>query len=471
MKRQKLPEHDSKYEALRVTEWWQIEQAFKSCCTFDPTSRPSASHLLGLFNCTQPEQLFQLYPLSVSQATALEQHDHEVAMAVNSANSFDQGASIDGSETNPGFDDMVMDVDPPLSNGVNCCAFLALGVCDRFVQKTDSAKYSDTTCSWDVLKEAAENVINDLPRQISQLRDTDRYYDVSEANVILAHSDHLASEYDLFEECISGNYVFSHGSRAELVEALTRKIASSNDDISLRIGVYTCSPYIFTIGTYNGALFLVDTHPISEELGGNHNGLMMVTPDCSVHSCEMLVQWILKRLKLSGVKEDQYQSFSWVTKCQQREQFQHVSEINEEIPPNGIQDINDEIVQTYTDCNHETTTTNVRRSNETSTTQELKEREVHTVDIRDSDSSRSNDSIGIVKIVQKKPSDIESRGMPPTDNCNLSSNIENSSHEEQSSDEDQSSDEEHSDLETTLYNGDALTPFSRGRKKHSVTMI
>jgi hypothetical protein len=30
------------------------------------------------------------------------------------------------------------------------------------------------------------------------------------------------------------------------------------------------------------------------------------------------VQWILKRLKLSGVKEDQYQSFSWVTKCQQQ---------------------------------------------------------------------------------------------------------------------------------------------------------
>lgn len=318
MKRQKLPEHDSKYEALRVTEWWQIEQAFKSCCTFDPTSRPSASHVLGLFNCNHPEQLFQLYPLSVSQATALEQHDHEVAMAVNSANSFDQGAYIDGSETSPGFDDLVMDVDPPLSNGVNCCAFLALGVCDRFVQETESAKCSDTTCSWDVLKEAAENVINDLPQQISQLRDTDRYYDVSEANVILAHSDHLPSEYDLSEECISGNYVFSHSARAELVEALTRKIDSSNDDVFLQIGVYTCSPYIFTIGTYNGALFLVDTHPISEELGGNHNGLMMVTRDCSVHSCEMLVQWILKRLKLSGVKEDQYQSFSWVTKCQQQ---------------------------------------------------------------------------------------------------------------------------------------------------------
>ncbi|CAB4042297.1 Hypothetical predicted protein, partial [Paramuricea clavata] len=79
----------------------------------------------------------------------------------------------------------------------------------------------------------------------------------------------------------------------------------------------------------------------------------------------------------------------------------------------------------FVKCNHETTTINVRRSNETSTTQELKEREVHTVDIRDSDSSHSNDSIGMVKIVQKKSSDIESRGMPPTDNCNLSSNIEN----------------------------------------------
>jgi hypothetical protein len=47
---------------------------------------------------------------------------------------------------------------------------------------------------------------------------------------------------------------------------------------------------IFTIGICNNAVFLVDTHPLNEELGGNGSGLLMVTPDSSYRSCKSVIQ-------------------------------------------------------------------------------------------------------------------------------------------------------------------------------------
>ena len=69
-------------------------------------------------------------------------------------------------------------------------------------------------------------------------------------------------------------------------------------------GIYTCSPYIFTIGVCDHALFLVDTHSVNEDLGGNGNALLMVTPDTSNQSCKLVVQWLLQRLVSAGVNED-----------------------------------------------------------------------------------------------------------------------------------------------------------------------
>ena len=48
MKREVLPHHDAKYEVLRTTEWCLIEEAFKSCCKFEPNARSSATQVLCL---------------------------------------------------------------------------------------------------------------------------------------------------------------------------------------------------------------------------------------------------------------------------------------------------------------------------------------------------------------------------------------------------------------------------------------
>ena len=79
------------------------------------------------------------------------------------------------------------------------------------------------------------------------------------------------------------------------------------------IGLYTCAPYTIVIGIHREALFLLDTRPISEALGGNGNGFLLVTEDTSTKSCKKLTQWILKRMQQYGTPNGQ-QSLAWVTR-------------------------------------------------------------------------------------------------------------------------------------------------------------
>lgn len=144
---------------------------------------------------------------------------------------------------------------------------------------------------------------------INEHRKFDQYYDVSEAKLKLKELKILSSDYELSEECISSNTVFSDNGRTELINALTQKLDQSESAVA----IYTCHPYIFSVGKHKDALFLVDTHPVSEDLEGNCNGLLLVTPDCSPRSCKLLVQWILNRLLKAGASEKELQSLAWLT--------------------------------------------------------------------------------------------------------------------------------------------------------------
>ena len=69
----------------------------------------------------------------------------------------------------------------------------------------------------------------------------------------------------------------------------------------LSIGVCTMHFSSFTVG---------------DELEGNGNGMLIVTPSVSYRSSKLLAQWLLQRLKMAGVKENQSQSIIWLTPCQ-----------------------------------------------------------------------------------------------------------------------------------------------------------
>ena len=84
MQAQQLPAHDTKYESLRVTEWWQVEEVFSMCAKFLPESRPVISDVLKIVNIEDPEASLIIKPLSISQSSAIENVDATLAQQLHS---------------------------------------------------------------------------------------------------------------------------------------------------------------------------------------------------------------------------------------------------------------------------------------------------------------------------------------------------------------------------------------------------
>ncbi|XP_028417369.1 uncharacterized protein LOC114541766 [Dendronephthya gigantea] len=280
-----IPLHDEKYESIRVSEWWQVEECFKLCSNFLPNQRPTAAQVLDILT-SQPANQLILKHLAVSQNTALERSDGKFAV-LNEMTSF--------AET----------LQAPVNDGTNCCAFLGLGICDQILHDIAEAR----EVNWRRIIDISEHMINNLPLQLHGSRDLTSTYDVSEAYDILKSINLLTFSYELSEEFVKGKKVFSYGGREELMKSLGQKAASEKTCV----GLYTCSPYTFVLGIHAESFFLVDTHCIGSEVGGNGNGILITTKDCSPSSCNVLTQWIIKRLKCSGIDGKEDQSLVWLT--------------------------------------------------------------------------------------------------------------------------------------------------------------
>jgi serine/threonine protein kinase len=289
---QQLPNHDKKYESLRVTQWWQANEVFIMCAKFDPNSRPVAEDILKSLNVDDPEASLVIKPLTISQNSSLENAD---ATAVGYQL---QNKSMPQAEFQP----QVL----PLNDGTNACTFIAIAMCDAILDKQKTG--GDQSLTWTDLTELAEISINEVPRKINEFRDSTRKYEPSEAKAILEVNEFLTQRYELSEECVSDNGVFSDAGRSELISALSKIPVHS----TVHVGVYTCTPYSFMIGIQNDSFFLVDTHPIGDELGGNGNGILVATSDRSSRSCRLIIQWILKRIRISGVDQKTPQSLAWL---------------------------------------------------------------------------------------------------------------------------------------------------------------
>lgn len=154
-----------------------------------------------------------------------------------------------------------------------------------------------------------EETIKTFPVKINTFRDVAETYDVANAKDILTSNNLLNADYELSEECISSNGVFTELGKKELFNALNKQNSAEQAN---RVGLYTCSPYTFLVGANSTSFFLINTHPVSPDLGGNGNGILVVTSDTSERSCKLLMQWILRRLRSSGVNGSNAQSFAWL---------------------------------------------------------------------------------------------------------------------------------------------------------------
>ena len=184
-----------------------------------------------------------------------------------------------------------------LADGTNSCAFLSLIFSHLLWEKSGQISPGDEMAA------LAEEVIETYPTRFNRHRDLGSHYDVSEAYQILNDARIVRAALEFKELLLLQNAVFSFEGRQDLMEAV-RQI---HDAEKTRVGLYTCGGYIFTIGCKSGNFFLTDTHCISEELGGNGNGLVEVFLD-GESSLWHICDWILRRLKVSGVKGESPQS-------------------------------------------------------------------------------------------------------------------------------------------------------------------
>jgi hypothetical protein len=144
-----LPKHGSKYVNLRVTSWWQLEDIFNLCTKFNPMDRLTSAQMLCFYQNTLTNY-FRVFPMLVSQSSALDEYDGHVAADLQESLCTKQPAGVQS-------------VSPPANNRTNCCAFLSVSICDRLRQ--DGIIHKEP--QWEQVREIIENVICQLPLTVN----------------------------------------------------------------------------------------------------------------------------------------------------------------------------------------------------------------------------------------------------------------------------------------------------------------
>lgn len=270
------PTFSDKYNEFQATDWLLLENLYHACTQWDPSERPPAREFVGRLDGYPDLFLCENIPLQVSQASALQAHDHNVAqsIAVSSAR-------------------MPAEFSAPDNDGTNACSFLCTMLChDINTLRKESADSS----AFQQLPDLIESVISELPREINQVRSMELCY-VDEAYRVLRNIAVIPFAYEFKEEILHAGHVFSQDSRQCLRNAV-EKMASLEH---LSTALFCCEPYVFLVGKMDGQLFLIDTHPVGQDLGGNgEGGLLKIFTNASSDACESLCSWIWKRLRLSG---------------------------------------------------------------------------------------------------------------------------------------------------------------------------
>ncbi|KAK3712178.1 hypothetical protein QZH41_005805 [Actinostola sp. cb2023] len=280
----KLPTQDSKYETDRATIWSSLEEAYIGCTSFDPTKRLSLEDIEKLL--TEKRDIFQcsdVMKLKISQNTALEQTDYDVARKCSEGINQIWPRPVNAA---------------PSNDGSNACAFLSVKIADRLIHEFD-AKSSDVT----ILTEMVEETIWFLPERINDRRDLSKHYDVMEAYEILSNANVLNSKYEFTEELPFADGVYSFEARKKLHSKLC---SLGQKDFT---AIFSTNPFIIVIGCAGGKAFVIDTHPVTKE----NTGLLITGKDNTATTWKSICVWLWNRLVCVGVKREMGQSLAVVT--------------------------------------------------------------------------------------------------------------------------------------------------------------
>lgn len=189
------------------------------------------------------------------------------------------------------------------------CSFLLELIAYRILVECRDDDLTDINAALDEWQFYCKNVnhlVLTMPDCFDRYRDINQMYDVDEAKTILRKANMVKESYELFEAIIGSFSVFTKKGRGSLCKAVGKVTESS----AANLAIYTCEIYIFVIGCRSERLFIVDTHPILAELGGNGDGgLLKVFSGKDLPEQRDVCAWVWKRLAESGVKSNATQSF------------------------------------------------------------------------------------------------------------------------------------------------------------------
>ena len=288
LRQKKLPLYDDKYAVERATVWRGLEEIYRGCANFDRHSRLSLEEAATIL-CRESKRVsddLDVVHLKVSQATAVQQFDHRLAV------------QLEGNTDEKPAEQMECALN---NDGTNACAFLSVKIADVILSEvvTGIEFFAE-------LAEAIEDSIWHLPERINVHRDLHRMYDALEAYGILREQKVVTSLYDFSEELPFADTVFSYEGRRKLYSKLCE--LGCNDFLA----VFTCDPLVLTVGCRDGKPYVIDTHPVTLA-PGKGEGLLMTGKNNSSDVWLSLCIWLWNRLHHQGVKPDACQSLAVVT--------------------------------------------------------------------------------------------------------------------------------------------------------------
>ena len=132
------------------------------------------------------------------------------------------------------------------------------------------------------------------PRSFNSFRDTARLYDTYEAYERLCSSNLLNNKFEFQEYLVENEATYSVGLQREIIKGIDN-MQNSTKEVNRPIGcMFHFSIYIFSLLVFpSNEIIIIDSHPISEEIGGNGNGIIVHLDNDN--------NWIMKRVMQSKV--------------------------------------------------------------------------------------------------------------------------------------------------------------------------
>ena len=263
-KEQKQPTPNEMYRKTQSTQYQMLMYLIKRHLDFKPSCRGTAKEIHD-FIVKEFTGEFLLTPLEISQSSALIMDDESYA------------EKLSANENNINHSML-----PPLNDGTNGCAFLALGILD---------KLADLSITEDFIPSTIESVIRNFPLKFNQYRDVNKLYDPFEALEILGRNALLSNELKFVEDILEKHLIFTPESSNHLVSELMDMQIAAKESKSRQFGIFCGGVIIMCLSCSSTGVFTaMDTHPVSEKDKGNGNGLIVMTS-----SPFKLIEWLLRR--------------------------------------------------------------------------------------------------------------------------------------------------------------------------------